>query len=380
MQKTLSTTANKQVVVWEHSWIFELSLAHKLKIDLFPDCEVRNMDQLHLYDSKDMNIVIYAFFFHESSNDPKEDFSWADMVIHYTNELIVGPWSEYTERIKNSLNNSKFITIASGHRDCYDYDPDRAYLNLQHFFTTLTSQCSVVNHTLPTHKDKYFDVLLGTAKSHRVFVLENILSNGIENKCLINMTQDIYCQHGYNDIKYSYRSSDIDQYEDPAVISKTTVPGDGSMTAIKGMLNGYNLSQSIPANIYRNSWYSMVAETNPSNSTFFTEKTAKCLLAKRVFIFFGSRGQLATLREQGYKTFDSVIDESYDLIKDDQARWTAAFKQVLWLMAKDPTEVYNRLDRVLEHNRQLVCDQANRLNKIKKFINTRILKEKQQNG
>ena len=194
------------------------------------------------------------------------------------------------------------------------------------------------------------------------------------------MTQDIHTRHSYNDINYNYRSSDLDQYEDPAVIQKTTVPGDGSDTAVKGMLNGYNLSQSIPDNIYRNSWYSIVAETNPSNSTFFSEKTAKCLLAKRVFVLFGSRGQLATLREQGYMTFDSVIDESYDLIKDDHARWTAAFEQVLWLMAKDPTEVYNSLDSVLEHNRQLVCDQENRLNKIKKFINNCILKEKKHNG
>ena len=193
------------------------------------------------------------------------------------------------------------------------------------------------------------------------------------------MTQDIHTRHSYADINYNYRSSDLDQYEDPAVISKTTVPGDGSMTAIKGMLNGWNLSQSIPANIYRNSWYSIVAETNPNNSTFFSEKTAKCLLAKRVFVFFGSRGQLAILREQGYKTFDSVIDESYDLIKDDQARWTAAFKQVLWLMAEDPTEVYNRLEGVLEHNRQLSFDQENRLNNLKSFIN-KYIKGKQHNG
>ena len=103
-------------------------------------------------------------------------------------------------------------------------------------------------------------------------------------------------------------------------------------------------------------------------------------MAKRVFVLFGSRGQLATLREQGYRTFDGVIDESYDLIKDDHARWTAAFEQVLWLMAKDPTEVYNSLDSVLEHNRQLVCDQENRLNNLKKFINNCILKEKKHNG
>jgi len=369
-----SITASKKIIVWQYHWIFELSLAHELKIDLFPDCEVRNPSQFHLYSNNDINIVIYAFFFFEGSSDPKEDFSWADTVIHYCNEIIVGPWKDYKKRITASFNNSKTTTIASGHRNCYDHPEDEAYLDLLHFFNTLTDHCNIEESALPKHKEKQFDVLLGTAKIHRVLILEKLLEHKIEDYCLINMTRDIH-DNSYNNSRYNYRSDSMDRYEDPAVITQTQVPGMGSMTAIKGMRNGHNLSQSIPDEIYKNCWYSVVAETNPEFSTFFTEKTAKCLMSKRLFVFFGSKGQLAKLHEHGYKTFGTVIDESYDNIEDPTERWTAGVRQMLKLMEKDPLVVYQELRSVLEHNQRLILDQTARLKKIKDFINHACLKK-----
>ena len=191
------------------------------------------------------------------------------------------------------------------------------------------------------------------------------------------MTKDIYNDE-YNHDQFNYRSKDMDQYEDPAVIPQTQIPGFGSMETVKGMSNGYNLSQHVPDGIYKNCWYSVVAETNPSGSTFFTEKTAKCLLAKRVFVFFGSHGQLAKLREHGYKTFDPIIDESYDDVEDDVERWHMAFNQMLILMEKDPVAVYNSLKTVLSHNFEMVYNQRHRLIKMQSWINKTINKKEKQ--
>ena len=358
---------NKKIVIWQFFYIFEIDLANKIKFNLFPNCIIKRREDIHSLNKDNINIAIYSHFFYKDSNDPIEDLSWADLLIHYTNELIVGPWQSYEEKIIKSFNNKRFVTIASGHLDCYDHPIDRAYLHLQHFFSTLSDYCHQEEYNIPTKKNKYFDVLLGTAKEHRIFILENIIKNKIEDRCLINMTKDIYKNCGY-----SYRSIDLDQYEDPAAVPQTTIPGEGSMITIKEMKNGYNLSQSIPNKIYDNAWYSIVAETNPSNSTFFSEKTAKCLFAKRVFVFFGSSGQLKILREQGYKTFGDVIDESYDNINDDIKRWSLAFEQMLKLIKQDPVEIYNRLDAVLEHNKNLVCDQLKRLNTLQNFITKHI--------
>jgi len=354
---------NKKIVIWQLSYIFEFDLANKIKFILFPGCVIKSREDMHLLNKNDINIAIYSHFFRPDSVDPVEDLSWADLIIHYTNELIFGPWQSYKDKITKSFNNKKFITIASGHLGCYDYPKDQVYPHLQHFFSTLSNYCHHEDYSPKKKKNKLFDGLLGTAKPHRTFILANILRNKIEDRCLINMTEDIHKKYGYG-----YRSKDLDQYEDSAAIPQTTVPGEGSMITIEGMKNGYNLSQSVPNKIYDNAWYSIVAETNPTNSTFFSEKTAKCLFAKRVFVFFGSHGQLRILRDQGYKTFGDVIDESYDNVIDDIKRWSLAFEQMLVLIKRDPIGIYHVLDATLEHNKSLVCDQLGRLRKLQNFI------------
>jgi galactokinase/mevalonate kinase-like predicted kinase len=69
-----------------------------------------------------------------------------------------------------------------------------------------------------------------------------------------------------------------------------------------------------------------------------------------MFIAFSGYKFLHNLRNQGFLTFCDVVDESYDLIKDDRARYTAAFEQVKRLCSMDQEYVYNTLKLVLEHN------------------------------
>ncbi len=41
-------------------------------------------------------------------------------------------------------------------------------------------------------------------------------------------------------------------------------------------------------------------------------------------------GNLAYLKSYGFKTFDAVIDESYDLIQDDNERIDSVVAQMKW--------------------------------------------------
>jgi hypothetical protein len=109
-----------------------------------------------------------------------------------------------------------------------------------------------------------------------------------------------------------------------------------------------------PIEIHRRTWYSIVAETNSTGPNFFlTEKTMKQFWAKRVFVMFTNAGFLHNLREIGFETFGSVIDESYDTDENynrDWKRFEQAFEQVQFLNQQDPIAVYNKLKPVLEHN------------------------------
>jgi hypothetical protein len=66
---------------------------------------------------------------------------------------------------------------------------------------------------------------------------------------------------------------------------------------------------------YTDTWYSLVTETIFDYPySFRTEKIYKPILMSHPFVVAANRGYLRDLRDAGFQTFDSVIDESYDQI------------------------------------------------------------------
>jgi hypothetical protein len=71
--------------------------------------------------------------------------------------------------------------------------------------------------------------------------------------------------------------------------------------ALKGYANIWNLFQ-----------IEIICETDVWNPGWFTEKTARCLATGKPFVLMSGAGALKLLRNQGFKTFGDIIDESYD--------------------------------------------------------------------
>ena len=92
---------------------------------------------------------------------------------------------------------------------------------------------------------------------------------------------------------------------------------------------------------------------------YFTEKTVSAFLSGRPFIVIGPSGSLRTLKLKGYKTFDNVIDESYDQITDPSNRLEAIFKIVEDLHHRPLDQIKKNVlesrDRVM-HNKALTLD------------------------
>jgi hypothetical protein len=117
----------------------------------------------------------------------------------------------------------------------------------------------------------------------------------------------------------------------------------------------YNI---IPVSVYQQTAYSVLSETTWQNEILMvTEKVAKVMLGQRIFVAFSGQGFLAYLRRLGFKTFDQVLDESYDNIADNQDRWQAAWDQLVWLSNQDQTQIYQKLQPVLEHNFNHIMNQ-----------------------
>lgn len=81
---------------------------------------------------------------------------------------------------------------------------------------------------------------------------------------------------------------------------------------------------------------------NSFNGVHASEKVFKPMLYKMPFIVIGPAGVLKALRKKGYMTFNSLIDESYDDIKDDRLR----FAKILELISDISSKSSDDLDRI----------------------------------
>jgi hypothetical protein len=93
---------------------------------------------------------------------------------------------------------------------------------------------------------------------------------------------------------------------------------------------------------------------------WITEKTYKAIACKKIFLCYSMTGTLATLKKMGFKTFDHILDESYDLIVDPIERRTALVKEIKRIAGLDLNNLAELSKDVVEHNFNLLIEKKNK--------------------
>jgi len=352
----------EKIIILNPDHVFELRLALRLGIDLFPGIDQSDGSKYYFTNDKRKKIVIKHWWpYLEHGHLEKQDLSWADLVVCYTTEVVNGPWSHYEKITTEQFNNPNFITVCNGTYQLVDYPTDRVYEDTLTFFSQTAYYCYFEPWMQTKNKPMIFDALLGQDRPHRVFLMKKLIGSGLIDKTFASI-------YG----SYSYRSPELYNIESQSINQYFQLDRIEAQDHMPGMTNGRNLGESIPIDVYRNSWYSLVAETLGHRSTFLTEKTAKPILLKRLFVLFGSQGSLSKLHRVGFKTFHDVIDESYDLEEDPIKRWSMAFEQVIKLSLLDHYSVYKKIQPILEHNYQRILDIKSNFLSLADFIKSHI--------
>lgn len=122
-----------------------------------------------------------------------------------------------------------------------------------------------------------------------------------------------------------------------------------------------------------NSYCNIVMETHfdadQSGGVFLTEKTFKPIKHGQMFFIAGPAGSLQVLRDLGYRVFDSVLDNSYDLESDHTQRWMALTRSIYFAQPQLP-EFFELCRADIEHNQQLFqSSKTDRLTTLIKEIN-----------
>jgi hypothetical protein len=87
--------------------------------------------------------------------------------------------------------------------------------------------------------------------------------------------------------------------------------------------------------------------------SFITEKTFKAFLNKRPFIILGPSGTITQIKKLGFKTFDTIFDESYDEIVDPSVRLTnivKIIKTVSGLSLEEIKKIMLEIQPILDFN------------------------------
>lgn len=124
---------------------------------------------------------------------------------------------------------------------------------------------------------------------------------------------------------------------------------------------------------FNNAYCNIVMETHfdadGSAGAFLTEKTFKPIKHGQLFFIAGPAGSLQLLRDQGYRVFDRVLDNTYDRITDHTERW----RRLCDAVKQSQHRLKDRFDAAradIEHNQRLFLElKTARLNILLEHIN-----------
>jgi hypothetical protein len=201
-----------------------------------------------------------------------------------------------------------------------------------------------------TQKPYRFDALLGTKRPHRDLVYDAWQDSRFRDSILLTYYQKD-ARLGIYDVPFSasHCGGDLSGQSRTEYTLSTLLHEEPTQSP-----RNIDTINIIPTTIYNNTWYSIITEGLTYHmGTRLTEKTAKALVAGRLFVYFGAPHDLARMRGLGFRTFDSIIDESYDSVTDDLTRWSLAWQQVEWLCGQNPGKIQAASAEIRKHNRSV---------------------------
>jgi len=290
-----------------------------------------------------------------NKTDPTPDYSYVAQFVNHCDIVLVrdGEFHEWHLLNSNLYAWKNVYWIGPG----YTKKNNEFIISRQHWLDHIQKLYCIpslriqLNRLTPYQsKPMIFDALLGSRRPPRLFIMDQIKTHNLESKIISNIfSQDTYSHYPMDQLPGFVWEDD---YHYANSLNKN-INHVGCLINYHGEIT--SLGNIIPISTYNRAAFSILSETEHNNSVYmFTEKTAKVALGRRVFVAFAGRGFLQLMRDAGFQTFDGIIDESYDLIENDQDRWQAAFDQVIRLCEADQETVLSQAKPILEHNFNLI--------------------------
>jgi hypothetical protein len=133
-------------------------------------------------------------------------------------------------------------------------------------------------------------------------------------------------------------------------------------------------SLNVEPKFFEDAYCNIVLESqfdyDQSGGCLISEKTFKPIKHGQMFFVAGGCGSLAALRDMGYRTFDGVLDNSYDREPNHTQRWIRLSEAIAQAHQQGLHRLFEQCRSDIEHNQQLFMQiKTARLNTLIEQIN-----------
>jgi hypothetical protein len=188
---------------------------------------------------------------------------------------------------------------------------------------------------------KIFISLNRMARCHRVHLLNELIKNKLRNYGFITFSKEVTCCLDWPERYPLVKKAEFDILD--------FSPNDTLKV---------NPTQFVPLDYCKKSFLFLNSETYcDTDRLFLTEKTFKPLRLGMPFLTLANSGTLQLLQKKGFQTFSEWIDESYDLIDDEDEKIRIIIQQIhkfARLVPEERIKIRNQMKPILQHNFDLV--------------------------
>jgi len=179
-------------------------------------------------------------------------------------------------------------------------------------------------------------------REYRLKFIELLISSELASHCLTSFCPND-CDTHYKDHVFKNQNFSIDRYDFenilPLNVHSSTASGD------------------YVSNDYCESGIEVVLETLfDDERIYLTEKVLRPIACGKPFILVSTPGSLKFLKKYGFRTFEGLIDESYDNIKDPSQRLQAIISEmqrIAKLPQDEKSQLITKLNNIAEENKKL---------------------------
>lgn len=262
--------------------------------------------------------------------------------------------------------------LASG-----DMEPGWQYCRTDFYFTSIVERSENQQaHDSTVYRDaRPYDFLFlnGRLRAHRKYMIDRLRERAVLDRALWS-NLDTKVSRPASSSQLPVASSEAlrllpSEYEIPVARQRQKKLPDSGF--VKPMLfdNAWG-DAVVNGKCYQDTWFSVVTETVfDSPHAFRTEKIWKPILMEHPFIVAAGPGYYRDLKQAGFRTFDNVIDESFDDIEPTDQRLDFIIQEISRICSMDlrvlwhetqPARKYNR-QRLIEYHKELCAQFPNNL-------------------